>query len=163
MSNIYGCTKNRILVILALRNKSDGDPSRILYPTMSSPLLGQILPIRDGIPPNKEESTLPIHVIFGDLKNRVILSGFPFEQISTGSKRCEIIQLSQLRHPQVNPLLLNDPFKGIQNPPDHRHGLDVRYAGQGKERLGESWKGIRIAYGERSNRKSYPSIGDKVT
>uniref|UniRef100_A0A251T3F4 Uncharacterized protein n=1 Tax=Helianthus annuus TaxID=4232 RepID=A0A251T3F4_HELAN len=86
------------MMILALRNKSDGDPSRILYPTMSSPLLGQILPIRDGIPPNKEEPSLPIRVILGDLENRVILSGFPFKQISTGSKRCEIIHLSQLRH-----------------------------------------------------------------
>ncbi|KAM0010975.1 hypothetical protein Hdeb2414_s0068g00769181 [Helianthus debilis subsp. tardiflorus] len=50
MSNGYSCTINKkMLVILILRNKFYGDPSRILYPTMGSPLLGQILPIRDGI------------------------------------------------------------------------------------------------------------------
>ncbi|KAJ0618678.1 hypothetical protein HanHA89_Chr02g0056221 [Helianthus annuus] len=65
-----------MLVILILRNKSYGDPSRILYPTMSSPLFGQILPIRDGIPPNKEEPSLPIRVVLGDLEDRMILSSF---------------------------------------------------------------------------------------
>ncbi|KAF5796332.1 hypothetical protein HanRHA438_Chr08g0362401 [Helianthus annuus] len=28
-----------------MRDESDSDPSRILYPTTSSPLLGQILPL----------------------------------------------------------------------------------------------------------------------
>ncbi|KAJ0434275.1 hypothetical protein HanIR_Chr17g0879711 [Helianthus annuus] len=122
---------------------------------MSSPLLGQILPVRDGIPPNKEESSLPVGIIFGDLKNRVILSSFPFQQISIGTKRGKIIKISQLCHP--------DPLEGIQNPPDHRHGLDIRYAGQGKEGLGEGWKRIRISYGKRSCRKGHPGVGNKIT
>ena len=100
-------------MILIIRDKSDGDPSRILYPTMSSPLLGQILPIRDGIPPNKEESSLPICIILGDLKNRVILPSFPFQQIPVGTKRSKIIELGQLCHPQINPFLLDDPLEGI--------------------------------------------------
>ena len=152
----------KTLVILIIRDKSDGDPSRILYPTMSSPLLGQILPIRDGIPPNKEEALIPVCVIFGNLKNRVILPGFPFQQVSIGTKRGKIIKLGQLCHPQINPLLLDDPFEGIQHPPDHRHGLDIRHAGQGKEGLGKGWKRIRISYGERSCRKSHPGLGNKI-
>ena len=114
MSNGYSCTINKkMLVILILRNKFYGDPSRILYPTMGSPLLGQILPIRDGISPNKKESSLPVRVIFGHFENRVILSSFSLEQISVGSKSCKIIHLTQLRHTKVNTLLLNDPFKGV--------------------------------------------------
>ncbi|KAJ0904095.1 hypothetical protein HanPSC8_Chr07g0277901 [Helianthus annuus] len=74
-----------------MRDESDSDPSRILYPTMSGPLLGQILPVRDGIPPNKEETSLPVGIIFCDLKNRVILSSFPFQQVPTRTKRGKII------------------------------------------------------------------------
>ncbi|KAJ0845461.1 hypothetical protein HanRHA438_Chr15g0713921 [Helianthus annuus] len=89
----------KTLVILIIRDKSDSDPSRILYPTVSGPLLGQILPVRDGIPPNKEETSLPVCVILGNLKNRVILPGFPFQQVSIGTKRGKIIKISQLCHP----------------------------------------------------------------
>ncbi|KAJ0492761.1 hypothetical protein HanIR_Chr12g0578451 [Helianthus annuus] len=71
MSNGDSCTINKkqrkTLVILIIRDKSDGDPSRILYPTMGGPLLGQILPIREDIPPHKEETTLPVCIIFGNL------------------------------------------------------------------------------------------------
>ena len=103
----------KTLVILIIRDKSDSDPSRILYPTMSSPLLGQILPIRDGIPPNKEEPTLPVCVVLGDLEDRMILSSFSLKQVSVGSESGKIIHLSQLRHAKVNTLLPNDPFKGV--------------------------------------------------
>ena len=96
---------------------------------MSGPFLGQILPIRDGIPSNKEKTTLPVCIILGDLEDRVILPGFPFQQIPVGAKSGKIVKLGQLRHPQINPSLLNDPFEGIQNPPDHRHSLDIRDAG----------------------------------
>ena len=114
MSNGYSCTINKkMLVILILRNKFYGDPSRILYPTMGSPLLGQILPIRDGIPPNKKESSLPVRVILGNFENRMVLSSFSFEQISVGSKSGKIIHLSQLRHTQINSFLFDDPLKGV--------------------------------------------------
>ncbi|KAM0010977.1 hypothetical protein Hdeb2414_s0068g00769201 [Helianthus debilis subsp. tardiflorus] len=96
---------------------------------MSSPFLGQILPIWDGIPSNKEKATLPVCIILGDLEDRVILPGFPFQQISMRTKCGKIIKLGQLRHPKINPFLLDDPLEGIQNPPDHRHGLDIRDAG----------------------------------
>ena len=69
---------------------------RILYPTMGSPLLGQILPIRDGISPYKKEPPLPVHVIFGNFENRVLFSSLSFEQVSVGSKSSEIIHLSHL-------------------------------------------------------------------
>ncbi|KAM0034505.1 hypothetical protein Hdeb2414_s0016g00498671 [Helianthus debilis subsp. tardiflorus] len=119
----------KTLVILIIRVKPDGDPSRILYPTMSGPLLGQILPIRDGISSDKKESSLPICIIFCNFKNRMILPSFPFQQISVRTKRGKIIKFGQLCHPQINSLLLDDPLEGIQNPPDHRHGLNVRDAG----------------------------------
>ena len=108
------CTINKkILVILILRNKSYGDPSRILYPTMSSPLFGQILPIRDGISPNKKEPSLPVRVVLGNFEDRVILPSFSLKQIAMGSEGGKIIHLSQLRHTKVNPLLINDPLKGL--------------------------------------------------
>ena len=100
-------------MILILRNKFYGDPSRILYPTMGSPLLGQILPIRDGISPNKKESSLPVRVILGNFEDRVILPSFSLKQIAMGSESGKIIHLSQLRHTKVYPLLFNDPLKGV--------------------------------------------------
>ncbi|KAJ0795348.1 hypothetical protein HanPI659440_Chr04g0149441 [Helianthus annuus] len=108
------CTKNnRTSVILMLKDRSYDDPSRILYPTMSSPLLGQILPIRDGISPNKKEPSLPVRVVLGNFEDRMILSSFSLKQVSVGSESGKIIHLSQLRHAKVNTLLPNDPFKGV--------------------------------------------------
>uniref|UniRef100_A0A1Y3BW68 Uncharacterized protein n=1 Tax=Helianthus annuus TaxID=4232 RepID=A0A1Y3BW68_HELAN len=48
---------------------------------MSGPFLGQILPIRDGIPLNKEKPTFPVCIILGNFEDRVILPSFPFQQI----------------------------------------------------------------------------------
>ncbi|KAJ0947497.1 putative ribonuclease H [Helianthus annuus] len=63
--------------------------------------LGSSLKIPEdiSIPSDKEEASLPICIIFCNLKNRVILPSFPFQQISIRAKRGKIIKLGQLRHP----------------------------------------------------------------
>ena len=40
--------------------------------------------------------------------------------------------------------------------------MDVGYAGQGKEGLGEIWERIRVTYGEWGNRECNPVIRDVI-
>ena len=103
---------------------------------MSGPLSRQILPIRDRIPSDKKESPFPVGVIFGSFKDGMFFTRLVFEKVPVRSMADKVIHFRKLRHSQIDTMLLNDPFKGDQNPPDHRHCLDVGNASEREEGLG---------------------------
>ncbi|MFS7929437.1 hypothetical protein Hanom_Chr04g00332541 [Helianthus anomalus] len=85
-----------------------------------------------------------------------------FQLIPMRPMAYKVIHLCKLRHSQINTLLLNDSFKGMQDPPHHWNRLNIGDVSQREERLGEIWKRVRISYCERGDWESYPGFGYEI-